>query len=491
MAYTKRHAIKATVKKALEYVLNKEKTENGVLVYGLNCSINSNLATKQMEHTREYYGKNKGNLAFHFVQSFKPGEIKDYRTAYEIGIKLAERITEGKYQAVVTTHTDQEHIHNHIIINSVSHIDGRKYNSCKAEYEHLKNLSNEITREYNLSVIEPKGKGKSYKEWQENKKGTSWKAKIKNDIDTLINEVKTFEQLIEKLNEKGYEIKFGKYIAFKCKGQQRFSRGKTIGEDYTEEAIKRRIEEKKYSIETYKYKPKNVFVDKRDIYKYKYKKASLVNNISLTILLIKTLLNKDSGKKKINKKYVSRYGDTTLRKLETALSLVGNENIKSMEDIKSKMASINNKIDKIDELILKLENLDTKMEVIKDNIDTLNKYKVFNDEYKSSKFKFAYELKHKEQINKFNNSKEILETIGIKNDTDIKELLEEYKANKTKIKDYKERRNNIVKEKEKFEDLFRTIDKVYKKEYVKTIKENIDKENLKNQNKNKESKKER
>lgn len=474
MAYTKRHPIKSTLEKSLKYINNDKKTQNGLLVYGLNCSINTKVATKQMEHTKKFFGKEDKNLAYHFIQSFKDGEIKDYNIAHKIGIEWAKKISNDKYQVMIATHTDEDHIHNHVIINSVSFQDGKKYNSCKDELRRIREISDKLCKEYNLSIIEPKGKGKQYKEWLENKKGTSWKANIKIDIDNTINKVKTFEEFIRELEEKGYTIKHGnvKHIVFKMPGQQRATRGRTIGEEYTEEAIKRRIEEKLYNIENFSSKNKKTFINKKDVYKYKYRKASLSNNIKLTILLINTLLKNDKAVNTSKRTYVKKYSDIALRKLENTLMFISKENINTISEVKDKITDINNKINKIDELIIKLESVDSKMTTIKDNIESYNKYKSIYNEYESLNkiFKIPYAQKHKEELNIFMNTKEILQKFNIKDEDTMNDLLIKHKDNRLKIDDYKNKRDIIVNKKEEVEEIFKTIDKVYKNEYIETIK---------------------
>ena len=176
------------------------------------------------------------------IQSFAPGEV-DYEKAHEIGKQLADAVTKGQHEYVVTTHIDKGHIHNHVIFCAVNFVDHHKYNSNKRSYYGIRNMSDKLCRENGLSVVVPgKGsKGKSYAEYQAEKTGTSWKGKLKIAVDALIPQVSSFEELLQRLQAAGYEIKPGKYVSCRAPGQERFTRLKTLGADYTEEAIRERI----------------------------------------------------------------------------------------------------------------------------------------------------------------------------------------------------------------------------------------------------------
>ena len=176
------------------------------------------------------------------IQSFAPGEV-DYEKAHEIGRQLADAVTKGQHEYVLTTHIDKGHIHNHIIFCAVNFVDHHKYVSNKRTYYGIRNMSDKLCRDNGLSVVVPgKGsKGKSYAEYQAEKTGTSWKGKLKIAVDALVPQVSSFEELLQRLQAAGYEIKPGKYISCRAPGQERFTRLKTLGADYTEEAVRERI----------------------------------------------------------------------------------------------------------------------------------------------------------------------------------------------------------------------------------------------------------
>ena len=240
MAVTKIKPIKSTLSKALDYIENPDKTDGKMLISSFGCSYET--ADIEFGYTLSQALDKGSNLAFHLIQSFAPGEV-DYEKAHEIGKQLADAVTKGQHEYVLTTHIDKGHVHNHIIFCAVNFVDHRKYNSNKRSYYGIRNMSDKLCRENGLSVVVPgKGsKGKSYAEYQAEKTGTSWKGKLKIAVDALIPQVSSFEELLQRLQAAGYEIKPGKYVSCRAPGQERFTRLKTLGADYTEEAIRERI----------------------------------------------------------------------------------------------------------------------------------------------------------------------------------------------------------------------------------------------------------
>ena len=240
MAVTKIKPVKSTLSKALDYIENPDKTDGKMLISSFGCSYET--ADIEFGYTLSQALDKGSNLAFHLIQSFAPGEV-DYEKAHEIGKQLADAVTKGQHEYVVTTHIDKGHIHNHVIFCAVNFVDNHKYNSNKRSYYGIRNMSDKLCRENGLSVVVPgKGsKGKSYAEYQAEKTGTSWKGKLKIAVDALIPQVSSFEELLQRLQAAGYEIKPGKYVSCRAPGQERFTRLKTLGADYTEEAIRERI----------------------------------------------------------------------------------------------------------------------------------------------------------------------------------------------------------------------------------------------------------
>ena len=224
MAYTKIHAIKATVDKAIDYICNPDKTDEQIYVSSYACAPET--AAIDFKYTLDHCRENSPNKAYHLIQAFAPGEVS-YEEAHRIGKELADKVLEGKYSYVLTTHIDKGHIHNHIIFCAADNIEHNKYHDCKQSYYHIRKLSDELCKEHNLSIIIPGGeRGKKY----------------------------TYEDFLLLMRAKGYEIKgesfeesAAKYISFRPLDKERFVRGstKSLGKEYTKERIRERIEMKR------------------------------------------------------------------------------------------------------------------------------------------------------------------------------------------------------------------------------------------------------
>ncbi len=260
MAYDKLIPIKARLDHCVDYVLNHEKTgisaalayignaeKNTVGQTVLETAINCQLETayQDMMHTKRRWDKKSGVQGYHIIHSFAPGEVTPMQ-AHEIGVEFAEHLLGGRYEAVVSTHVDQEHLHCHILFNSVSFLDGKKFrDNFAAYYEDIRGISNEISRAHGLSVIEPEGKGTHYSEWAAEKSGkTTVRDLIRQDIDTAITRAFTYQTFWEQLAKMGYTVKRGpnvKYTAVRPPGGARFIRLASLGDGYTEDAIKGRL----------------------------------------------------------------------------------------------------------------------------------------------------------------------------------------------------------------------------------------------------------
>ncbi len=251
MAYTKIHAITSTVNKAVDYICNPEKTDDSILISSYGCSPET--AAYDFKFALSKTSQSDPNKAYHLIQSFFPGEVS-YKEAHKIGIELADKLLEGKYSYIVSTHIDKGHVHNHIIFCAADNVNHNKYHDCKKTYYNIRRLSDDLCKEHELSVITPGEKrGKTYKEWQAGKSNSSWKETLKSDIDEAIKASATYEDCIALIRAKGYEVKgedFGekshKFISFRPLDRERFVRGsvKSLGAEYTKERIKERIEEK-------------------------------------------------------------------------------------------------------------------------------------------------------------------------------------------------------------------------------------------------------
>ena len=249
MAITKIHPIKSTLNLAIDYIVNGDKTDEQILVSTHKC--HQETAHTQFLRTRNDAGTKGNVLARHLIQSFLPGETTP-EIAHQIGMELCKKILKNEYEFVLSTHIDKGHIHNHIIFNNVNMVTGRCYQSNNKSYHQIRYQSDKLCKENNLSVIDEfyenykkkyKTNGKSWYENEQAKRGTSWKSRLQFDIDRMIKQSKDWDDFLKTMADLGYGIKYGKHIAFKPKDKPRFTRSKTIGEDYTEERLKERIAE--------------------------------------------------------------------------------------------------------------------------------------------------------------------------------------------------------------------------------------------------------
>lgn len=256
MAYDKIITLHGRMDHCLDYVLNEEKTglasvlayvENPAkaqrLVTGINCDPET--ALQDMKATKLRWDKKGGVLGYHIVHSYAPGEVTPDE-AHAAGVEFARRLLGEKYETIVATHTDREHLHCHIVFNSVSFVDGKKYRSdFKSYFEDLRGTSNEVSRERGLSVIEPQGHGKHYTEWTAEKQGRKTiKGLVRQDIDAAIAESFTFESFLAALRRQGYTIKYGpnvKHTAISPPGGEYAFRLNKLGEGYTEADIRARL----------------------------------------------------------------------------------------------------------------------------------------------------------------------------------------------------------------------------------------------------------
>ncbi len=252
MAYTTIHPIKSTLGKAIDYILDKNKTLISDNISTVNCS--SNFAEKEFLRTQKYYKNTSGNLAFHLIQSFPKGEVTPEQSM-QIGRETMEEFLKGEYEFVISTHCDKGHIHNHIIINSVNMINGKSFSTehdrkGNPAWKQVRKISDRILKEKGLSVIEnPEKNGTSHYEWEKQQSGTSWKAQLKRVIDNTVKVSDNFDDFLNRLRAENITVKYedyktrpGKCLAFKMEGQKYFIYSQKFGFYYSEENIKKRID---------------------------------------------------------------------------------------------------------------------------------------------------------------------------------------------------------------------------------------------------------
>ena len=246
MAVTKIKGINVTVEKAISYIINPAKTDGKLLVSGFQ--VEPPFAAYEFNVTAELAKELNGDytktgaanvLAYHLIQSFSKKDVISADQAHEVGKRLADEVLQGKHEYVLATHIDKGHIHNHIIFNSVSYLDHKKFRSEPYKtVAKLREVSDRLCAEFGLDVIaEPAGHGVGHKEWQENEKGASWKSRIRKEIDDALWVAGDYQEFLVLMKDKKIEVKEGVHLAFRLEGQERFVRGKTIGERYTREGI--------------------------------------------------------------------------------------------------------------------------------------------------------------------------------------------------------------------------------------------------------------
>ena len=373
MAVTKIKAIRGTLSKAIAYILNPEKTDEKLLVSSYGCA--SETAAREFEWTRriaEQKGMNPVRIiARHVIQSFEIGEVTP-ELAHEIGKQFADEILGGKYEYVLTTHIDKDHVHNHLIFNAVDFVDYHAYKSYKRIYYDMREVSDRLCKENGLSVIPPsQNKGMSYKEYTEAKRGTSWKQKLKQTIDRLVITAKDYDDFLRLMQEAGYEIKPGKYISFRAEGQDRFTRSKTIGENYTEERIKERIAGRTPRKSQRQTTPKGI---------------SLIGDIQERIRLI------DS------KGYEHKAKLTILKEAARTLNYLTDNNLLQYADLEKKVEDVHSSYDRTGKELKGVEARLREVQPLIKNISNYQRLKPVYDAFQKAKDKPGFKAKHEAEL---------------------------------------------------------------------------------------------
>ena len=359
--------------KAIAYILNPEKTDEKLLVSSYGCA--SETAAREFEWTRkiaEQKGMNPVRIiARHVIQSFEIGEVTP-ELAHEIGKQFADEILGGKYEYVLTTHIDKDHVHNHLIFNAVDFVNYHAYKSYKRIYYDMREVSDRLCKENGLSVIPPsQNKGMGYKEYTEAKRGTSWKQKLKQTIDRLVITAKDYDDFLRLMQEAGYEIKTGKYISFRAEGQERFTRSKTIGENYTEERIKERIAGRTPRRSQRQATPKGI---------------SLIGDIQERIRLI------DS------KGYEHKAKLTILKEAARTLNYLTENNLLQYADLEKKVEDVHSSYDRTGKELKGVEARLREVQPLIKNISNYQRLKPVYDAFQKAKDKPGFKAKHEAEL---------------------------------------------------------------------------------------------
>ena len=420
--------------KAIAYILNPEKTDEKLLVSSYGCA--SETAAREFEWTRkiaEQKGMNPVRIiARHVIQSFEIGEVTP-ELAHEIGKQFADEILGGKYEYVLTTHIDKDHVHNHLIFNAVDFVNYHAYKSYKRIYYDMREVSDRLCKENGLSVIPPsQNKGMGYKEYTEAKRGTSWKQKLKQTIDRLVITAKDYDDFLRLMQKAGYEIKTGKYISFRAEAQERFTRSKTIGENYTEERIKERIAGRTPRRNRRQTVPKGI---------------SLIGDIQERIRLI------DS------KGYEYKAKLTILKEAARTLNYLTENNLLQYADLEKKVEDIHSSYDRTGKELKGVEARLREVQPLIKNISNYQRLKPVYDAFQKAKDKPGFKAKHEAELVIFEAARSTL--LAMQGDEKLPSL-KTLKAEQAQLFEEQERlyaeRNRLKKEAKQIETIKSNVD---------------------------------
>ncbi|MGM9937518.1 MAG: relaxase/mobilization nuclease domain-containing protein [Candidatus Ornithomonoglobus sp.] len=430
MAVVKTKPIKTNIRGSLDYIGNPDKTDGKLLISSYGCSYET--ADLQFALELDNQTMRKGDtIARHMIQSFSPEDKLTPEQAHEIGKKWADKILGGKYQYVISTHIDKQHIHNHIIFNAVSFADHKKYVSNKYTYRKMREYSDELCREYGLSVIDNPKKNVRYKNTNKGKKYYSHKDRLCADMDSVIQVVDTFEDFLNEMCRMGYEIKTEK-LAFCHKEWKKYVRVSSLGGDYSVAAIKERLITKRPAI------PKRLIKNGRNI--------ELIINISENIKCL------------TSPAYAHWAALHNLKEMSKTLNYLIEHDITSFEELDAK---INDLHDKKNADLQKLKQLHADIKDNKEKMTVLEGYestKPIAAEYDKAIFKSRFRQRHFDELHRFEAmqnrlkelypSKKIPTISALKNHqksliSDKDRTYKEYKALDSEIVTYEAMRKNI------------------------------------------------
>ena len=431
MAVTKIHPIKSTLRKALDYIENPDKTDEKLFVSSYGCSYET--ADIEFQMLLDQALKKGNNLAHHLIQAFEPGETTPEQ-AHEIGRQLADEVLGGKYPYVITTHIDKGHLHNHIIFCAVDMANQRKYISNRQSYAYIRRTNDRLCREHGLSVVMPgKDKGKSYAEWDAQRKGKSWKAKLKTAIDAAIPQARDFDSFLRLMEAQGYEMKRGKFISVRSPGQERFTRCKTLGVDYTEEAITRRI--------------KGLAVDRGP-------KRKVEQGISLRIEIENNIKAQQSaGYARWAKLY-------NLKQAAKALNFLTEHQIESYEGLESRLDEISTANDEAAAALKAVERRLGEMALLIKQISTYKQTRPVALEYHRAKDKAAFRREHESQLILYEAAARALKEAGMKKLPNLYALKAEYKKLDGERERLSEQYNEVKKELKEYGIIKQNVDSI-------------------------------
>lgn len=351
--------------------MNKDKTEEFFYVSGINCEIET--ALQQMNQTKRLFNKKKGILGFHGYQSFKEGEVTP-ELAHEIGVKLANEMWGDRFEVVVSTHLNTKHLHNHFIVNSVSFIDGMKFYSNRSSTARLREISDDLCKEYGLSVLDekPTSKGRIYFPYYlKNTNRNNYYKKTKRDIDIAIAKSSNYKEFIEILSSMNYEVqnRYGKLSVRNLDYKRNIRIERYFGEEYSIDNIKSRILEEEYI--------ENVSQNNKGFYKksFSHKYHGIVALYRYYCYLLKVYPNK-----KYNNYTYIKDDVMKLEKYNLIIRMFDREQITDDESFRKYEIMINNKYDDLINIRKKLRKQFSSINNEQEKIRIMKKIKEINEE---------------------------------------------------------------------------------------------------------------
>lgn len=486
MAYTRIHGIKATLNRVMDYIENPQKTEGQLLISGYNvdpytAALEYRMTAALGRELKGDYTKTGGanNLAYHMIQSFSPDDLISPEKAHELGKKWADDILEGKYEYVISTHIDKGHIHNHIVFNSVSFFDYKKFNNYKVA-QHLREVSDRICEENGLSIIaEPqKKKSMSHYEWEQVKKGNSWKVQVRESIDAAILKCRNFSEFKDELRKYGIEILEGKYLTFhkigveSKNGRAAKIRGKTIGKDYTKESILERLSGKKRekNIEDYpviegtRIIPGETYVFAKD--RGNIGKVTGISEGKLTVLFqnlengrsTEIIMRPEAIRPLTAETAAKRYDDniawhyisnqkrlSELRELERTLQTIRKEKIHGIEDFDSKITELKDKSGEVKRTIKELNERNIQYKNAAKYLLTYQRYQPIFEDLQKQNFisRKKYVNKYSGELEEFRFAVEQLDKMGVNTTVDPEKVMNLVREQDEKVISINEQLNKV------------------------------------------------
>ena len=404
------------IRNVIGYVSNPKKTHQGELVTGFGC----NPETADGEFLlmkREYIaqtGRHRGKddvIAYHLRQSFVPGEITP-EEANRIGCELASRFTHGQHAYVVATHTDRHHVHSHIIISAVNLDCDRKFRNFWGSSKAIRRLSDTLCIQNGLSIIEqPKGHSKSYNKWLGNEAKTSQRDGLREAIDAaLARQPKDFEELLTMLQRGGWEVKRGKRISLKGKRQERFKRLDSLGEDYSEAALRA------------------IIAGEKEHHPREKKTVQPMRQVNLLVdIQAKLQAGKGAGFERWAKVF-------NLKQMAQTLNYLSENNLMNIEDLTAKTDAAIARVHEMQVTIRETEKRMAELHTLKGHIINYVKTREVYAAYRMAGYSKKFVAEHEQEIKLHQAAKEAFSALGTQKIPKVKEIQAEYDALREKKK---------------------------------------------------------